>query len=407
MSQTLRALLLRRLALSVFLLLGITLLTFVISHIVPGDPVATMLGDRGTEAQITAMREKLGLDRPYIVQYLAYLKDLAHLDLGTSLRTRRPVLTDLAAYFPATCELATCALLLSVALGIPLGVLAATKRDTWIDHASRLFSMAGVSVPVFWLALLTLMLFYSRWDLIPAGGRLSDFTEPPTHFTGLLLVDSVLSVQPATFVDAAWHLLLPSLCLGYYSTATLARQVRAQMLEVLGQDYIRLAIACGLPKRTILFRYALKNALIPVVTTIGLSYGSLLSGAVLTETIFAWPGLGKYAVGSTVNLDFPALMGVTLLIAVIYSVVNLVVDLAYLLLDPRLQPVPSVSSSDLEQAEQQAAARLSQPMSNPFGEAEADDEPWESDPEDFEDNNLKHTSARPTQRTPRPTEDLA
>ncbi len=329
----------RRLALTAFLLVGITFMTFLLSHVVPGDPVATMLGERGSEAQIASMRHKLGLDRPLPVQYYHYLADLCRLDLGTSIRTRRPVIADLADYFPATVELSTCALLLSIVLGVPLGVLSATQRDRPADHAARLFSLAGVSVPVFWLGLLTLMLFYARWDILPAGGRLGDFVEPPPAVTGLLLVDSLLALNFAAFRDALWHLILPSLCLGYYSIATLARMVRAQMLEVLGQDYIRMAAACGLPGHRILFKYAMKNTMIPVITVIGLSYGGLLSGAVLTETIFSWPGLGKYAVGSTVNLDFPALMGVTLLIALMYSVVNLAVDVAYLIVDPRTRRV--------------------------------------------------------------------
>lgn len=332
-----RAVVARRLLLGMFLLLGITLMTFVISHVVPGDPVATLLGERGTEEQIARERHRLGLDRPLVVQYGLYLRDLVRLDLGTSIRTRRPVLSDLADYFPATVELATFALLVSVVLGIPLGVLAAIRRDTPVDHAARLFSMAGVSMPVFWLALLSLMLLYGRWDVVPPGGRLGDFVDAPARVTGLLTVDSLLAWNLASFQDAVWHLFLPGLCLGYYTTATLARQVRAQMLEVLGQDYIRMARAMGLAGHLILFRYALKNALIPVVTAIGLSYGSLLSGAVLTESIFAWPGLGKYAVGASLNLDFPALMGVTLLIALVYSLVNLAVDLAYLFLDPRIR----------------------------------------------------------------------
>lgn len=327
----------RRLALGLFLLLGISLMTFVISHVVPGDPVATLLGERGTEEQIARERHRLGLDRPLPVQYGLYLRDLLTLDLGTSIRTRRPVLRDLADYFPATVELATAALVVSVTLGIPLGVLAATRRDTWVDHGARLFSMAGVSMPVFWLALLSLMLLYGRWDLVPPGGRLSDFVDPPMRVTGLLTIDSLLSGNLAALRDALWHLMLPALCLGYYTTSTLARQVRAQMLEVLGQDYVRMAWALGMSGRVVLFRYALKNALIPVVTSIGLSYGSLLSGAVLTETIFSWPGLGKYAVGASVNLDFPALMGATLLMAVVYSLVNLAVDIAYVYLDPRIR----------------------------------------------------------------------
>ncbi len=327
----------RRLGLSVFLLIGITTMTFVLSHVVPGDPVATMLGDRGTPREIARMRSQLGLDRPLPLQYASYLWNLAHLRLGTSIRTRRPVLKDLADYFPATLELSTCALLLSLALGIPLGIASALRRDRPLDHAARLFSLGGVSMPVFWLALVLLALCYGRWDILPAGGRLSDFTLPPPHVTGLLLVDSLLANDWVAFRDAAWHLIAPSICLGYLTTATLARQVRAQMLEVLNQDYIRMARGLGLSEPVVILKYALKNAMLPVITVIGLSYGSLLSGAVLTETIFSWPGIGRYAVGSSISLDFPALMGVTLLIAVLYGVVNLCVDLLYLVLDPRIR----------------------------------------------------------------------
>lgn len=333
----LRRVLVRRLGMAVFLLFGISLMTFALSHVVPGDPVATMLGERGTDAQVARLRSQLGLDRPLPVQYGRYVWGLLHLDLGTSIRTRRPVVADLADYFPATFELATCALLISLALGVPLGVFSALRRDRLLDHGARVFSLVGVSVPVFWLALLLLGLLYGRWDVLPAGGRLSDFTLPPPRITGLMLVDSLLALDGHAFLDAAWHLVLPSVCLGYLTTAMLARMVRAQMLEVLGLDYVRMARALGLPETRVVGVYALKNALLPVVTMVGLAYGSLLSGAVLTETIFSWPGIGKYAVGSSVSLDFPALMGVTLLVAAVYSVVNLAVDLVYVALDPRLR----------------------------------------------------------------------
>lgn len=335
--RQLAAVIARRLAYTVFLLIGISLITFSLSHVVPGNPAATMLGERGTDEQVARLTEQLGLNRPLFAQYFNYMRDLLHGDLGTSIRTRRPVVEDLTEYFPATVELATCALLLSLALGIPLGILCALKRDGAIDHVTRLFSLGGVSVPVFWLALILLAIFYGRLDWFPAGGRLSDFTIPPSRVTGLLLVDTLLAHDGSAFLDAAWHLVLPSLCLGYLTIATITRMVRAQMLEVLQADYVRMARALGLHPATVVLRYALKNALLPVVTVMGLAYGSLLSGAVLTETIFSWPGIGKYAVGSTANLDFPALMGVTLLIAVVYCLVNLAVDLLYLVLDPRLR----------------------------------------------------------------------
>ncbi|NDD28164.1 MAG: ABC transporter permease [Proteobacteria bacterium] len=296
-----------------------------------------MLGDRGSEEQIARMRTQMGLDRPLPVQYARYLWGLLHLDMGTSIRTRRPVLEDLGDYFPATFELATCALLISLALGIPLGVISALKRDGPVDHGARVVALLGVSMPVFWLALLLLGLFYGRWDLLPPGGRLSDFTLPPRRITGLMLVDSMMALDPHAFIDAARHLVLPSVCLAFLTTATLARSVRSQMLEVLGRDYVRMAHSLGLEHWRVVCVYALKNALLPVVTLIGLAYGSLLSGAVLTETVFSWPGIGKYAVDSSVSLDFPALMGVTLLIATVYSLVNLAVDLVYIAVDPRVR----------------------------------------------------------------------
>jgi peptide/nickel transport system permease protein len=327
----------RRLGTAAFLLFGITLMTFWLSHVVPGDPVAAMLGERGSPEQIARKRQELGLDRPLPEQYLRYLMDLSRLDLGRSLRTRRPVLEDLRDCFPATFELATAALVLSLVLGLSLGVGAALWRDRWPDHLLRLLALAGVSMPVFWLALVALLVFYFWLDLLPPGGRISDYVPAPPRMTGLYLVDSLLAGDAAAFWSSLRHLVLPAFCLGYLTTATLARMVRSQMLEVLEQDYIRTARALGLPRHQILLKYALKNALLPVVTSLGLAYGSLLSGAVLTETIFSWPGLGRYAVGSMLSLDFPALMGVTLLIAVIYLAVNLLVDLLYAAVDPRIR----------------------------------------------------------------------
>lgn len=336
MPQVIRVIL-RRVGFTLFLLLGISLATFWISHRVPGDPVATLLGERGTEAQIARMRAQLGLDDPLPVQYVRYLDNLVHLDLGRSIRTRRPVLEDLTDYFPATIELSTVALGFAVVVGIPLGVAAALGHNRFTDHATRILALSGVSTPVFWLGLLCLYLFYSRWDLLPPGGRLGDFVDPPMRHTGLLLVDSLWDANWPAFWSAWQHLLLPAACLSVNAMATITRLVRSQMLEVLSQDYVRTARALGLRYRTVIFKYALKNALLPAVTAVGLAFGGLLSGAVLTETIFSWPGIGKYAVGSMVNLDFPALMGVTILIAVTYSVVNVVIDLLYLVVDPRLR----------------------------------------------------------------------
>ena len=326
----------RRIFFTIFMLFGITIMTFTISHIIPGDPVGTLLGERGTEQQITYLRHKLGLDQPLWKQYVIYMNQLIHLDMGKSIRTNRPVIKDLAQYFPATFELSTVAIFFSILLGIPAGIISAIKKDKWLDHFTRIFSLLGVSIPVFWLGLILLALFYAKLGIFPSSGRIDIFIDPPTRITGLYLIDSLLTHNWETFINSLWHLILPAFCLGYLSMARIARMMRASMLEVIGQDYIRTARAEGLSEGKIIWKYALKNAFIPTLTVIGLSYGSLLSGAVLTETIFSWPGLGKYVVDSALFLDFSAIMGVTLVIAGIYSIANMVVDILYSFFDPRV-----------------------------------------------------------------------
>jgi len=326
----------RRILFTILMLFGITIMTFIISHIVPGDPVIAILGERGTDEQIAFLRHKLGLDQPLWKQYIIYMVQLSHLDMGVSIRTNRPVAKDLAHYFPATFELSTFAIFLSILLGIPAGIISAIKKDKWIDHFTRIFSLLGVSIPVFWLGLILLALFYAKLGILPSSGRIDMFIDPPTHITGLYLIDSLLTGNWAAFISSLRHLILPAICLGYLSMARIVRMMRSSMLEVLSQDYIRTAKATGLSWRKIIWKYALKNAFIPTLTVIGLSYGSLLSGAVLTETIFSWPGLGKYVVDSALFLDFSAIMGVTLIIALIYSIANMIVDILYSFFDPRV-----------------------------------------------------------------------
>src|SRR5919198_570033 len=265
-------------------MVGVSIITFAISHVVPADPAVAALGDHATGEQIAAFRHEYGLDRSLVDQYLIYVGGLARGDLGTSIRTRRPVASDLADFFPATIELALAALLVALVLGLPAGVWSAVRRGGAPDHA-----------------------------------------------------DSVLAGDVDALGSSLRHLILPALTLGYFSTALVARMTRASMLESLGQDYIRTARMKGLRERVVVWRHALRNALIPTVTILGLTFASLLSGAVLTETIFSWPGLGRYATASAVSLDFPAVMGVTLLAAVAYPLANLVVDVVYYWLDPRLQ----------------------------------------------------------------------
>ncbi len=328
---------LRRVLFIGLVLFGVSILTFFLSHVVPADPVLVALGEHARDDQIREYRHKYGLDRPVVAQYMIYMNGLLHGDLGLSIRTRRPVVDDLRDFFPATAELASAAWIIALVIGIPAGVLSAVYKDRLFDHTVRIVALVGGSIPIFWLGLVMLGAFYYRLRWLPGPGRLDVYMTPPHEVTRLLLVDSVLARNWPAFTNAAAHLVLPAVALGYFSTAVVARMTRSAMLEVLGQDYVRTARAKGMPEGRVVLLHALKNAMIPTLTIIGISFGNLLSGAVLTETIFAWPGLGRYATASAVSLDFPAVMGVTLLAAVIYPIVNLLVDLAYLFFDPRVR----------------------------------------------------------------------
>jgi peptide/nickel transport system permease protein len=327
---------LRRLAGLIFVLIGVSIITFVLSQLVPVDPAVAALGQNARDEQIEAFRREFGLDRPPVEQYVRYMGRLLQGDLGTSIRTRRPVADDLRDFLPATIELSLAAMLVSLVLGVSLGVLAAVNRNGWLDGAARVFALVGGSLPIFFLGLLGLAVFYSRLRWLPGPGRLDALLNPPTQITGMYVVDSLLTGNWPTLRNSLAHLVLPAITLGYFSTAVLLRMTRSAMLDVLGQDYVRTARAKGLRERLVITRHALRSALIPVLTTIGLTFGSLLSGAVLTETIFGWPGLGRYATASAVSLDFPAVMGVALVAAVVYPLVNTLVDIGYHVLDPRV-----------------------------------------------------------------------
>ena len=329
--------LIRRIVGIAAVMIGVSIITFAISHVIPADPAVAALGDHATDEQIAAFRAEYRLDRPLVEQYVTYASGILHGDLGRSIRTRRPVSDDLADSFPATLELSFTALLVSILVGIPAGVWSALSRGRAPDFFVRLVALAGGSIPVFWLGLIVIGLFYYQLGWFPGGGRLDTFVAPPPTRTGLYVVDSLIAGDLDALRSSLIHLVLPALTLGYFSTAVIARMTRSSMLEVLGQDYMRTAQAKGLRERVIVLRHALRNALIPTITIIGLTFGSLLSGAVLTETIFSWPGLGRYATASAVSLDFPAVLGVTLLAAIVYPVANLVVDVAYYWLDPRIQ----------------------------------------------------------------------
>ena len=315
---------------------GVCVITFIISHLIPGDPARLLAGDRASDEIVQHIRQQLGLDLPLWQQFIRYVEQLLHGDLGTSIRTGRPVLEDLKNFFPATLELAFCALLIALVVGVPLGVLSAVYKNRWLDHLVRLLAITGISTPAFWLGLGVIVLFYGKLNLLPGGGRLDDWLDPPARVTGFYLIDSLLSGDVDVFFNALTHLILPATTLAFVHLGIVARQIRSAMLEQLSEDYVRTALASGLSKFTIVVRYALPNALIPSVTVLGLALGDLLYGAVLTETVFAWPGMGAYVVASIQSLDFPAVMGVAIVVSFAYVLVNLFVDLLYLWIDPRM-----------------------------------------------------------------------
>jgi peptide/nickel transport system permease protein len=326
-----------RLAASVLLtLFGLLLATFLIARVVPIDPVLAVVGDRASAETYQRVRSELGLDQPLYVQFWRYLALVLHGDFGRSVLTRNPVIDDIARFLPATIELATTATLIGVVLGIPAGVLAAARQGRWTDHVIRLVGLVGYSVPVFWLGLMALLLFYAELGWAAGPGRLDIFYEDSVSpVTGLILVDSALAGDWAVWRSALAHLVLPAGVLGYFSLAYISRMTRGFMLEQLGQEYIVTARAKGLSERHVMWRHAFRNILVPLVTVVALSYASLLEGSVLTETVFAWPGIGSYITGSLLNIDMNAVLGGTLVVGTIFIALNLLADLLYRRLDPR------------------------------------------------------------------------
>ncbi len=311
---------------------------FLIANTVPGDPVLSQLGDLAASnpAVVAEYRAKWGLDLPVWERFWIFLNGVFHGNFGESIASRRPVIDDIVEYAPATLELATVAFLLSLIVGLPLGILAAVKRDSWVDHVARMVSLVGVSAPTFWLAFVMLAIFYGALDWAPGPGRLDPVAFPPDRITGLLLVDTALVGDWETFHDALAHLVLPSVVLASATLGLITRTTRAAMLEALGQDYVRVARAKGLRRWFVVMGHALPNAMLPVVTLGGLAYANLLTGAVLTETVFSWPGLGRYTFRSATTLDFPAIMAITTIVAAVFVLVNFLVDISYALLDPRV-----------------------------------------------------------------------
>jgi peptide/nickel transport system permease protein len=331
------AYLLRRVLLSALAIFGVLVIAFFLSHIIPGDPVAAILGPQAPHDLIEDLRRRWGLDRPIHEQFVVFVGRLARGDLGTSLATHRPVVQDLREFFPATIELATAAILIGVVAGLSVGIISAVAHGRWIDHVVRFLSLIGLSMPVFWLGLILLFIFYYRLGILPGPGQLDIFLTRPPVVTGLITIDALIARDTFTLRNALSHMILPAVVLGSHALVGIARITRASMLEVLGQDYIKVARAKGLAERTVILRHALKNALLPIVTVIGIYYGGLLEGAVLTETVFGWPGVGRYATSAILSQDFAAIMGATVLIALVFSLANLAVDLAYGVLNPKIR----------------------------------------------------------------------
>jgi peptide/nickel transport system permease protein len=320
--------------------IGLLAVTFYISRVVPIDPVLSILGERATEAQMAEARERLGLDRPLAVQFGIYLRDAARGDLGTSVRTREPVLEEVKRYFPATLELATLATLIGVAIGVPAGVLAATRPGSLADQALRVIGLMGYSMPVFWLGLVGLLIFYGQLGWVGGPGRLDAAYDmmlefEVTQYTGMILIDTALNGRWDMFQNAISHIILPASLLGYLSMAYISRMTRSFMMNELGQEYITTARVKGMPERRVVWVHAMRNVLVPLVTVIALSYAFLLEGAVLTETIFAWPGLGRYITDALLVNDMPAVLGGTVVVGVAYVGLNMLSDILYRLLDPR------------------------------------------------------------------------
>ena len=331
------AFLLKRIGLLIPTFIGVTIAAFGFIRLLPGDPVLLMAGERGlTPERHAELLSRFGYDRPLYVQYFEYLTNAFSGDLGNSLVTKKPVLDEFFTLFPATIELSVCAMLFAVILGIPAGIIAATRRGKFFDHSVMGTALVGYSMPIFWWGLLLIMFFSGIMKWTPVAGRISlIYFFPPV--TGFMLIDSILSGQKGALTSALSHLILPTIVLGTIPLAVIARQTRSAMLEVLGEDYVRTARAKGLPPLRVVSIHALRNALIPVITTIGLQVGVLLGGAILTETIFSWPGIGKWMVDSISRRDYPSVQGGLLMIAAIVMLVNLVVDVLYGLINPKIR----------------------------------------------------------------------
>lgn len=326
----------RRLFFLIFVLFGLSLITFMLSRVIPGDAARLVAGPRASNESVEAIREEYGLNDPMLSQYANYMKGIVTLDFGDSTSSRRPVSDDLRQYLPATIELTMYAFLFAVVVGMPLGVISAVRPNSAIDIVGRIVSISGLAMPSFWLGLMLQFALFAKLGWLPDGQRLPSQQSPPTDITSLYTIDALLTLDFGLFFLALKHLILPAFVLGYGSLAVVTRMVRGSMLEVLNQDYVRTARAKGLRERAVVTQHGLKNALLPTITVLGLQVGLIFGGAVLVEIIFSFPGIGRYAIDGVNRFDYNAVMGTTLLIAFLYVMVNLVVDVLYVFVDPRI-----------------------------------------------------------------------
>ena len=330
----------RRFLLLIPTLIGVLTIVFFMVALSPGDPARVMLGERANAEQLAELRQELGLDRPLGEQYVRYLGRAVQLDFGNSIKTGRPVMEEIGQLFPATVELALVAMFLATIAGVLIGVISAVKRNTWIDYTAMVGALVGVSMPVFWLALVFIMLFSVGLGWFPTGGRMNVrlFFD---SITGLYLLDGLIVLitegDPQYFVSALRHIVLPAVALATIPLAIIARTTRSSMLETLRQDYVRTARAAGLPERRVIFRYALKNALLPIITVVGIQFGLLLAGAILTETIFAWPGIGRWLYNAIAARDYPAVQAGVIVVSTVFVLMNLLVDVLYSVVNPRIR----------------------------------------------------------------------
>ena len=321
------------------LVIGVTFITFILTQLVPGNPALANLGPvtSADPVAVAAWRDRYGLDDPLPVQYLTYLGNLLQGDLGESQQSHQPVSTDLKEAIPATAELAILSILVAVVVGVSFGVFAAVRRDRPSDHVLRIGSLAGISMPTFWLALIALYVFFFRLGWFPGGGRLDPGVLPPEHVTGLYVFDALLAREWSVARDALDHMVLPALVLAAFNVSLIMRYTRSAVLEVISDDYVRAARAKGLPESVVIVRHTLRAAMPAVITVLGLVFANVLTGAVLIENIFAWPGIGQYAYRSAIELDLPAIMGVSLFVAIVYVTVNFIIDVLYGVIDPRIR----------------------------------------------------------------------